>query len=398
MHYLLLVPVATVASLVGLQLMLLAVQFVGSTLIGREVDDSEVSHHIAKCAVVVPAHDEEGSIVATVRAIQAQLHPGDRLIVVADNCTDETANLALEAGAETIERRDTVQRGKGFALDRGIRYIEAGTTPQVVVIIDADCVVEPGCISRLVNTVESTGRPAQGRYLMYANLQNSAMRIAEFAFKIKNYVRPGGGARFGLPCLLYGTGMAFPWSLVQGSLLANGHLTEDLKLAIDASLLGLPPVYCSKARCNSTFPETKDAMSSQRKRWEHGYFSSVIEYMPKLLTKALSSGDWRLLSIALDLSIPPLGLMLLITFLISCLGLVSIIVGANTSIGLALVLYFPSFATLIILAWYFHGRQIISGTEFFAILKHAFQRVSILLSFVTRPQREWIRTERKNRE
>jgi cellulose synthase/poly-beta-1,6-N-acetylglucosamine synthase-like glycosyltransferase len=397
MHYFIIFPAAIVASIVGLQLAFLAVQFFGSMLKGGAVDNSDASH-IAECAVVVPAHDEEEAIVRTINAIQSQLNPADRLIVVADNCTDETANLASEAGANTIERKDAALRGKGFALDLGIKYIEAGSAPQVVVFIDADCVVAPGCISRLVNMAESTGRPVQGKYLMHATVPNSAMRIAEFSFKIKNYIRPGGGSRFGLPCLLYGTGMAFPWNLIQGSLLANGHLTEDLKLAIDLSLLGFPPFYCDIAACDSTFPETRGALSSQRKRWEHGYFSSIIEYMPKLVMKAFTTRDWRLFAVALDLSIPPLGLMLMLTIMISCLGVVSILLGANIPIAPMLVFYFPVFAILIALVWYFHGRQIISIVDFFAIIKHALMRVSVLWGFLTRPQREWVRTERKDRE
>jgi len=246
--------------------------------------------------------------------------------------------------------------------------------------------------------VESTGRPVQGKYLMHATVPDSATRIAEFAFKIKNYVRPGGGARFGLPCLLYGTGMAFPWNLIQGSLLANGHLTEDLKLAIDLSLLGLPPVYCDKAACDSTFPETRGALSTQRKRWEHGYFSSIVEYMPKLLGKAWTSRDWRIFAVALDLSIPPLGLMLVITVVLSCLGGFSILLGPNIPVAPILVFYFPFFATLIALVWYFHGRQIISGVDFLAIIKHSVMRVSMLWGFLTRPQRDWVRTERKDKQ
>jgi cellulose synthase/poly-beta-1,6-N-acetylglucosamine synthase-like glycosyltransferase len=396
MHYVIAISTTVVASVVGLQLAFLAVQFIGSIFRRGEVDSSEVSH-TARCAVLVPAHDEEAAIVGTIRAIQSQLNPADRLIVVADNCTDETVNLAAKAGAEIVERKDPVLRGKGFALDSGVKYIESSSVPQIVIFIDADCAVAPGCVSRLVNMVESTGRPVQGRYLMHATVPNSATRIAEFAFKIKNYVRPVGGARFGLPCLLYGTGMAFPWNIIQGSILANGHLTEDLKLAIDLSLLGLPPVYCDKALCDSKFPETKGALWSQRKRWEHGYFSSLFEYLPKLLMRAFTGRDWRLFAVALDLSIPPLGLMLVITLLMSCLGVSAILLGPKIPVASILVFYFPLFSMLVALVWYFHGRQIVSSIDLISIIKHAIMRISMLWSFFTRPQREWVRTERKDR-
>jgi cellulose synthase/poly-beta-1,6-N-acetylglucosamine synthase-like glycosyltransferase len=191
--------------------------------------------------------------------------------------------------------------------------------------------------------------------------------------------------------------MAFPWNLIQGSLLANGHLTEDLKLAIDLSLLGLPPIYCDKAACDSTFPETIGALSNQRKRWEHGYFSSLIEYLPKLLMKAFASRDGKLFAVALDLSIPPLGLMLVITMLLSCLGIFTVLFGLNIPFASVLIAYFPLFAMLITLVWYFHGRQIISGVDLLAIARHTVTRIYMLWGFLTRPQREWVRTERKDR-
>jgi cellulose synthase/poly-beta-1,6-N-acetylglucosamine synthase-like glycosyltransferase len=390
-------PVILAASIVGLQLALLGVQFAGSAR--KQVASSgNDTRHAVKCAVIIPAHNEEGTIVETIRAIQSQLNSDDRLIVVADNCSDGTAGLALGTGAEIVERSDPMLRGKGFALDWGVKCAAIGTIPEVVVFIDADCVAEQGCISRLVNMAQASGRPAQGKYLMHADVPNAGTRVAEFAFKIKNYVRPAGGAQFGFPCLLYGTGMAFPWSLIQGTILANSHLAEDLKLAIDLSLTGFPPIYCGAASCTSMFPETDEALSGQRKRWEHGYFSAIMEYTPKLAMQAFTRLDWRLLVIALDLSIPPLGLMLLITVLMSGLGSALLLLGAMPIVASAMALYFPLFAIMIVSAWYFHGRQIISGADFIAIVRHTFLRVSMLWSYLVKPQRAWVRTQRKNRE
>src|SRR5215469_2008975 len=72
-------------------------------------------------AVLVPAHNEGAGIQHTLADITAQLLPGDRLLVVADNCTDDTVVTARAAGAEVIERKDTSKIGKGYALDWGIR-------------------------------------------------------------------------------------------------------------------------------------------------------------------------------------------------------------------------------------------------------------------------------------
>ena len=92
----------------------------------------------SRLAVLVPAHDEGAVLLQTIADIQMQLRPGDRLLVVADNCADDTAGIARAAGAEVVERHDPDKRGKGYALDFGIRHL-ALDPPEVVIIIDADC-------------------------------------------------------------------------------------------------------------------------------------------------------------------------------------------------------------------------------------------------------------------
>ena len=78
------------------------------------------------CAVLVPAHDEESVLPATLDGLRRQLRPDDRLVVVADNCTDRTAVVARAAAAEVVERNDTEHRGKGYALAAGVDALRAG--------------------------------------------------------------------------------------------------------------------------------------------------------------------------------------------------------------------------------------------------------------------------------
>src|SRR5262249_19708539 len=114
---------------------------------------------------LIPAHNEEAGIGKTLASLLPQLRTGDVLLVVADNCSDGTAAAARTAGATVIERHDTERRGKGFALDHGVRHL-AADPPEVVVIVDADCLVEAGSLNRLVGAVASTGRPVQAEYVL----------------------------------------------------------------------------------------------------------------------------------------------------------------------------------------------------------------------------------------
>ena len=118
-----------------------------------------------RLAVLVPAHNESAGLLPTLADIQSQLSPGDRLLVIADNCTDDTAVVARTAGAEVIERRDTEKLGKGYALDFGLRRLSLDP-PEIVIFVDADCRVECDTIDRLavVSAGDRTARAGASHY------------------------------------------------------------------------------------------------------------------------------------------------------------------------------------------------------------------------------------------
>jgi glycosyltransferase involved in cell wall biosynthesis len=117
--------------------------------------------------VLVPAHDEEKVLAQALTAIRAQLEPSDRLVVVADNCTDSTADVARKLGATVVERRDPLRPGKGYALDAGARFLESDPR-EAVIVIDADCVPQEGAIGSLARAMAAANGPVQGAYLMTA--------------------------------------------------------------------------------------------------------------------------------------------------------------------------------------------------------------------------------------
>ena len=187
-------------------------------------------------AVVMPAHNEEAIVARTVGSIVAQLPANGRLLVVADNCTDNTAQIASRAGAEVTLRRDANRIGKGYALDHGVRILSADP-PQVVIFVDADCEVGQGSLEILAKHCASTGRPAQARYsMLLPPSASSADKVSQLAWVIKTLVRPLGSARLGLPCQLMGSGMALPFEIACQLNLATGHLAEDQKLGAELAL------------------------------------------------------------------------------------------------------------------------------------------------------------------
>jgi glycosyltransferase involved in cell wall biosynthesis len=120
-----------------------------------------------RVAVLVPAHDEHAGIGALVEHIRLHLRPSDRLLVVADNCQDETATIAADHGAEVLVRDDPKRRGKGFALAAGLRHL-AQVPPEVVVFVDADCRFDLEGVDLIARACAACDAPVQCRNLMLA--------------------------------------------------------------------------------------------------------------------------------------------------------------------------------------------------------------------------------------
>jgi cellulose synthase/poly-beta-1,6-N-acetylglucosamine synthase-like glycosyltransferase len=187
-------------------------------------------------------------ILSTIRDVQAQLGPKHRILVVADNCADETAAIAQAAGAEVTVRADPARRGKGYALEFGVRHLRLNP-PDVVVIVDADCRLGGNALRHLSDSAMASGRPVQSLYLMLAPENAPPGKRGEpFRLAVKNWIRPLGSGLFGLPTQLFGTGMAFPLSLLLDRDLGNSRLAEDSALGITLASAGYPPLFISEAR------------------------------------------------------------------------------------------------------------------------------------------------------
>ena len=347
-----------------------------------------------RLAILIPAHNESLMIADTLATILPQLVAGDGLLVVADNCSDDTADIARASGAEVIERSNLEHRGKGYALDFGVRHLE-NDPPEVAIVIDADCRVGAGAIDRMARQCGETGRPIQALYLMTAPAGGGLkLRIAEFAWRVRNWVRPLGSAKIGWPCQLMGTGMAFPWPMAARMPLANANIVEDMKLGIELALAGTPPLFCPEARVCSEFPVAAAAVKSQRTRWEHGHLNMILRETPHLLGRALLRIDVRALGLALDLLVPPLALLVLLQSGMLALAGLATVFGAGfmplllAAFGMALT------SAAVLLAWLRWGQQVVSPGDLLSVPFYVLAKIPLYFRFWTRRQKEWVKTER----
>jgi cellulose synthase/poly-beta-1,6-N-acetylglucosamine synthase-like glycosyltransferase len=351
----------------------------------------------ARLAVLLPAHDEAGGIAQTLAGVKPQLRTGDRLLVVADNCGDDTAAIARLAGANVVERFHETQRGKGFALAHGVDALRADP-PDLVVILDADCDIAPGALDALADCVARTDRPAQALYLMLAApAAGLPRRLAQFAWRVRNWVRPAGWHALGLPCQLMGTGMAFTWTMLRDAPLANASIVEDMKLGIDLACAGQAPVFCATALVTSSFPEAAAATRTQRTRWEHGHLEMILREVPAMVSRGLARGDTRLIGMALDLCVPPLAL--LAAALIGTTAVAALLRVIST--GPALLWMHGAllgvFVFSALLAWAVRGQDLVRFRELLSIPLYIGAKLPIYLRFLIRRQKQWVRTDRDKR-
>jgi cellulose synthase/poly-beta-1,6-N-acetylglucosamine synthase-like glycosyltransferase len=373
--------------------MVFFVEVIAAMLPG-DAPPTPVGNEPLRLAVLIPAHDEETTIARTLRSVAAQLSRTDRLLVVADNCSDQTEQIARDAGTETIRRESRELRGKGYALDFGVRHLEKDP-PDVLIIIDADCVVQSGSIAILAATAQAAGAPAQAIDLMRApEGAGLRVRVAEFAWLIKNKVRPLGLKRMGLPCQLMGTGMAFPWACLRATTLATGHLVEDLQLGIELARRGFPPRLCTEVTVSSEFPTSKEGISSQRTRWEHGHLQAILSEGPKLLLRALLHRDAALAAMALDLSVPPLALL---AMAIAGSWAISLWLEMTARASLPFFLATAAavlFGVAVMLSWRRFGRGTVTGKDLAMASLYAICKLPLYLGFLLKPQSKWVRSKR----
>jgi len=353
------------------------------------------SSHRPSLAVLIPAHNEQQGLEATLLRVKEELSSIDRLVVVADNCIDRTAELATRAGAEVVIRNDPDRRGKGYALAAGLHHL-AALPPEVVIFIDADCQISSQGAELLARACAAASAPVQCLNLMIASPESRAPpRLPEFAWRIKNDLRPSGYARLGLPCHLLGTGMALPWGLIKPELFATGHLAEDMLLGLTLAIRGFPPRLFRGARVTSHFPDTDRGRDQQKQRWLHGHFGLITSYAPRLLYWGLRRRSLGLLALAADLAVPPLAVLAAVNLMLLAMSLVCMAVtGAIAPFGLA-ALGSALLVSSLLAAWSVCGRDLIGRKEIVTQLPaHIIMVMRSALNLARGRKTPWVRADR----
>lgn len=385
-----------IASVVILPIVLLAIQIISAAIALKSTRKTTTEAQVPRptVAIIVPAHNEALGIANTIRSIQPQLSADDRLIIVADNCTDNTAQLAREHGVIVLERFNDVDRGKGFALDHGMQFLKEDP-PQVVMIIDADCEISDSLIAQISTQCVVMQRPVQANYVMrFYEKGGIKQQVMEFAWIVKNTVRPTGYHYLGLPCQLMGTGMAFLWQDLSKCQLASGHLVEDMKLGLDLASIGKAPYYYAQASVKSYFPTSEQGIASQRLRWEHGHLGIIFKELPHYFRLAFQQKNLLLFAQVLDLMVPPLALLFMATLVLWGIALVVSIISGMSIYVAVLTAALCALGFGILIAWYCFARTIISFKTLLMAPLVLLMKLPVYFKFMVSRQVDWVRSKR----
>jgi cellulose synthase/poly-beta-1,6-N-acetylglucosamine synthase-like glycosyltransferase len=350
----------------------------------------------ARATIIIPAHNEATGLPQTLQPLLTltTIVPAVELLVIADNCSDDTAAVAQAMGVRVLERWSETARGKGYAMDFGIRAI-ADHPPDVVVFLDADCQISAPEVQHLITAAMTTQRPAQAHYRMLLPSQaNPKHRVAAFAFAFKNVVRMRGLLRLGGTIVLGGSGMAFPWQTLQNVDLASGAIVEDMKLGIDLAIAGTPALIESKALVTSVLPQQSQAVKTQRTRWEHGHLQSMLTFVPQLLRESIVQRRFDLFLMAWDLCIPPLSLLVMLWVLaFGVTGIGQFWGGVQGAFGLVAIAG-GMLMMAIAIGWNALGKDDLPLLDLVKVPLYVLGKVPLYLRFLVKPQQSWQRTER----
>lgn len=258
--------------------------------------DAPPARELRRYAALIAARNEEAVIAELIESLRAQDYPADKLdiFVVADNCTDATAAVARQAGAQVFERFDTARVGKGYALDfLFCRLQEAGLEQDYAgyFVFDADNLVDANFVAEMNRTFDQ----GYDAVTCYRNSKNFAANWISAGYSIW-FLREARFLNFprtllGTNCHVSGTGFLVSARVIEDNGGWPFHLlTEDIQFSVDCAIQGKRIGYCDKAVVYDEQPTTFRQSWDQRLRWSKGFYQVDREYTLPLLKGCFRRG------------------------------------------------------------------------------------------------------------
>lgn len=286
-------------------------------------------------AILIPAHNEELLLPRLLDNLQRVDYPHALLDVhvVADNCTDGTAKVAGAAGVTVHERRDTLHRGKGHALQWLLQQMrESGVRPDAYVFLDADCLVSPNFFSIIDARIRAGQQAVQSYYTVANPFESPAATLRYLALVLMHHVRPKGRQALRLSCGLFGTGMAFRREVLDLHDWDAYTLAEDVEYYLKLTDNGIRVDFAPEAVVSSDMPARLRDARSQNLRWEKGRIEMARRYSARFLFEGIKNRNPIKIDAAIQEALPPLSITLPAAVLLLAIAFVT---GNGWAIGMA---------------------------------------------------------------
>ena len=350
-----------------------------------------------KFDLVVPAHNEAGVIARTLANLRRIDWPAERyrILVVADNCTDETAAIARAAGATVIERQDPDRRGKGYALQFAFAHSLQEARASLVAVVDADAEVSSNLLEAFAARIEQGAHAVQVHYGVLDPQGSWRTRLLAIAMAAYHIVRSRARERERVSSGIRGNGWCVTHSLLERVPYSSFSLAEDIEYGIALGLAGYRVHYAGEAEAAQHMTADAQVARKQRQRWEFGRFRLIRSCTVPLLRAAVARRSAVCLDLALDLLVLPItyvalnvvALLLLSSFASwfwpGFRGWLEFSIGCVAAIMLYVARGWTLSGTGL------RGLLDLIGAPIFVVWK-------VMLMIRSHPQREWVRTERKH--
>lgn len=256
--------------------------------------DNYTPRNLAKMGIVISARNESRVIGNLIKSIKESRYPADRyeIFVIADNCTDNTADVCRELGCIVFERKDEEHVGKGYALNYLFTKLHsdkhrASYLPDAYIVLDADNLIKPDYIFEM-NKVYDRGFEMITSYRNSKNIGKNWIS-AGYGYWFMHEARHLNNSRMqlGTSCAISGTGFLISRRLVERyDDWSFFTLTEDIQCSTTYALDGGRVGYCPTAEFFDEQPETLRQSYRQRERWAKGFYQVFARYGTSLLRGA----------------------------------------------------------------------------------------------------------------
>ncbi len=257
--------------------------------LGKDKSQPVKSDKLNKFGIVISARNEENVIGNLLESIQLQDYPSEliKIFLIADNCTDNTAEVGRKYGATVVERNNKELIGKGYALDFLFKKLLAEKDDcDAYIVFDADNLVDKNFVKEM-NINFNRGYKALTSYRNSKNYGTNWI-TAGYSLWFLREAKYLNNARmkFGTSCAISGTGFCLSREIIEKNNGWKYHLlTEDIEFSIDMAVQGEKIGYSEGSVVYDEQPETFKQSWNQRLRWSKGFYQVFGKYGGKLFKR-----------------------------------------------------------------------------------------------------------------